>query len=193
MELAQRHIEGATLVTDRDSLLQRIPKGGVTCEAGVASGDFSRKMLEILCPAKHYMIDSWNHPGRYDEEVFRSVLASFAEEITSGQVEIVRSQSYKGLLRLPDKSIDFLYIDTSHNYKDTVMELEVAKSKITDGGIISGHDYRVGRFVPEHRAFIEYGVIAAVNEFIVQNDFTLKYLSFESSQFYSFAIQKMGA
>lgn len=192
MELAQRYLEGAELVTDRVQLLRGIPKGGVTCEVGVASGDFSRKMLEILRPGKHYMVDSWNHPGRYDEDVFQAVLASFAKEIESGQVEIVRSQSHKGLMRLPDKSIDFLYIDTSHNYKDTAMELEVAKSKITDTGIISGHDYRVGRFVPEHRAFIEYGVIQAVNEFIVQNDFKLKYLSFESSQFYSFAIQRMG-
>lgn len=192
MELAQRYLEGAELVTDRVALLQRVPKGGVTCEAGVASGDFSRKMLEILRPSKHYMIDAWSHQGRYDEPVFQSVLADFAEEITSGHVEIIRSQSHKGLMRLPDNSIDFLYIDTSHSYKDTVMELEVAKSKITGNGIISGHDYRVGRFAPEHRAFIEYGVIPAVNEFIVQNDFTLRYLSFESNQFYSFAIQRRG-
>ena len=191
MELAQRYLEGSTLVANRDVLLRKIPKGGITCEAGVAGGDFSRKMLEIIRPDKHYMVDSWVHPGRYDESLYQSVLFSFAGELESGKVEIIRGPSHKGLMSLPDKSINFIYIDTSHSYKDTVMELEVAKSKITDNGIIAGHDYRVGRFVPEHRAFVEYGVIQAVNEFVVQNDFKFKYLSFESNQFYSFAIQRM--
>jgi hypothetical protein len=192
MELAQRYLDGASLVVNRDKLLQKIPKGGVTCEAGVASGDFSRKMLKTIRPSKHYMVDAWNYPGRYDEDVYQSVLDSFAGEIATGQVEVIRSEAYTGILSLPDKSIDFLYIDTSHSYKDTVMELDAAMAKITDDGIIAGHDYRVGRYVPEQRTFLDYGVIDAVNEFIVRNDFKLKYLSFESDQYYSFAIQRRG-
>ena len=191
MDLAQKYLEGASLVSNRGKLLQKVPKGVVTCEAGVASGDFSRMMLQIIRPGKHYMVDSWIDPGRYDEDVFQSVLVSFAEEIQDGQVEIIRSEAYKGILSLPDNSLDFIYIDTSHSYEDTARELAAAKSKITDTGIIAGHDYRVGRFVPNHRVFLSYGVIDAVNEFMVQNDFKLKYLTFEPDQFYSFALQRM--
>ncbi|MDY0275522.1 MAG: class I SAM-dependent methyltransferase [Desulfomicrobium sp.] len=60
-----------------------------------------------------------------------------------------------------------LHIDTSHEYKDAKMELEVVRLKIAKGGIIVGHDYRTGRFVPESCSFLKYAVIEAVHEFMI--------------------------
>lgn len=71
------------------------------------------------------------------------------------------------------------------------MELEVVRLKIAKGGIIVGHDYRTGRFVPESCSFLKYAVIEAVHEFMIQNNFRMKFLSFEPDQFYSFALQEM--
>lgn len=191
MELEQVHLDGAILLPNREELLNRIPKGGISCEAGVASGGYSRLIIDTMKPKKHYMIDSWAYKGRYDDSMYESVLNQFAPDIDAGRVSIVRGISYKALMTLPDHSIDFIYIDTSHTYKDTRLELEVAKDKITPAGIIAGHDYKEGRFAQEHSRFLRYGVIEAVNEFMVKYEFKLKYLTFESSQVYSFAIQKM--
>lgn len=47
------------------------------------------------------------------------------------------------------------------------MELEVVRLKIAEGGIIVGHDYRTGRFVPESCSFLKYAVIEAVHEFMI--------------------------
>jgi len=47
------------------------------------------------------------------------------------------------------------------------MELEVVRLKIAKGGIIVGHDYRTGRFVPESCSFLKYAVIEAVHEFMI--------------------------
>ena len=190
-ELTQYNIDGAILLLNREELLKMIPKGGVTCELGVAAGGFSRMILDIIQPKKHYMVDMWMHRNRYDEAMYQSVLVDFVNELESGQATIIRDLSYRALASLPDASVDFIYIDTSHNYKDTRMELEVAKAKIKPTGIIAGHDYRVGRFIPEKGSFLEYGVIKAVNEFMVKYDFKLKYLTFEPNQFYSFAIEKI--
>ena len=56
---------------------------------------------------------------------------------------------------VPDKSLDFVFIDAAHDYESVLTDLELWFPKIRDGGIIAGHDYC------EHYN----GVIKAVNEF----------------------------
>lgn len=189
--LTARHIEEARLLLNREELLKYIPQGSVTCELGVAAGGFSRLIFDTIRPEKHYMIDAWTISGRYDESTYGIVLGLFARELAEGTAEILRGPSWQTLAGLPDNSLDFIYIDTSHSYKNTVLELEVARTKIRAGGIIAGHDYKIGRFVPEKAFFLEYGVIPAVNEFMARHDWRLKYLTFEPHQTYSFAIEKI--
>lgn len=188
--MREQHIHGAELLTDRIELLKKIGKHCITCEVGVAFGDFSREIVDIIQPKKHYMIDSWTYKGRYDEDAHNTVLKKFNYEITSGIVEIIRMDSIAGMVSLQDKSINFIYIDTDHTYKTTKKELYIANDKISKSGVIAGHDYKVGRFAPEYNGFIPYGVIEAVNEFVSELDYKFKYLTFEADQAYSFALIK---
>ena len=41
---------------------------------------------------------------------------------------------------------DFIYIDTTHQYDQTVLELELAYKKIKNNGIVAGHDYHPQMF-----------------------------------------------
>lgn len=52
------------------------------------------------------------------------------------------------------KSVDFVFIDASHEYKHTVKDIESWLPKMKNGGILSGHDY-----IPQWP-----GVVRAVNE-----------------------------
>jgi spermidine synthase len=55
----------------------------------------------------------------------------------------------------PEHSLDWLYIDTTHDYARTICELHLARRVVRPGGLIAGHDFS--------RAFP--GVVQAVTEF----------------------------
>jgi predicted O-methyltransferase YrrM len=168
-----------------------MPKFGITCEVGVAFGGFSQKIVEICQPKKHFLIDAWNQQGRYDETAYNSVLEKFSKGLKSGQVEIIRNNSVDGIKLLKDNSIDFIYIDTDHTYKSTKMELIASIEKMKPGGIISGHDYKAqGRYDYESKQLIPYGVVEAVQEFIIEYDYDLVYLTNEVDGFLSFSLKK---
>ena len=63
--------------------------------------------------------------------------------------------------RIPDKSLDWIYIDSNRQYETTKSDLNLALLKVKDGGIIAGHDYTRGN----PYTGVPYGVIAAVHEF----------------------------
>lgn len=93
------------------------------------------------------------------------------------------------ILKLRGKTcIDWIYIDTDHSYETTRDELRLYASKVKDGGIIAGHDYVKGNWITTYR----YGVIEAVHEFCVGNDWELIYLTAEPLESQSFAIRKVG-
>jgi hypothetical protein len=60
-----------------------------------------------------------------------------------------------------DNSIDFLYIDGDHRYKDISKDIKKWYPKVRLGGFFGGHDYVVAR---------KCGVIQAVDEFFESID-----------------------
>lgn len=187
--MRQEHIAAARLLVDRDMLLEELPKQIITCEVGVAFGGFSRRIVDIVQPRRHVMIDSWNMPGRYDHEARAEVERVFAAELADECAMIIPTDSVAGLLLLPANSIDFIYLDSDHSYETTRKELLIARDKLAPGGIIAGHDYKDGVFMPGERKFHKFGVIQAVNEFMAETGFRLKYLTLEQDQPHSFALQ----
>ncbi len=188
--MEQKHMENTRLLPDRIALLHQLPKGCVTCEVGVAFGGFSEKILEIVRPSRHFLIDSWMHQGRYDDRAFVEVLKKFKTGLRSGQVSLIRADSVAGIHDLPGAGIDFIYIDTSHEYGATKQELAAARDKMTPTGLIAGHDYVAGNFNHELNRYIPYGVVRAVGEFMEKHDYALYYLTLEETGPYSFALRK---
>ena len=58
-----------------------------------------------------------------------------------------------------DNSLDFVFIDSSHEYEETLAELKAWYPKVKSGGIFAGHDYPCWP-----------GVKQAVDEFFVELD-----------------------
>ena len=56
-------------------------------------------------------------------------------------VEIIKGNSHEIYDNFKDESIDFLFIDGSHQYEDVKKDLELWFPKMKPNGIISGHDY----------------------------------------------------
>jgi hypothetical protein len=186
MELTQRHIENTKLVPNRTILLKHFPKNAVVAEVGVDEGRYSEKILAIAAPRVLHLIDPWES-NRYGEGKMKIVGDRFKAHIDSGQVVIHRGHCVDVLRGFADDYFDWVYLDASHRYRETLEELELCRLKVKDGGLIAGHDYTAGNVA---RA-VRYGVVEAVNEICNKYDYRLAYLTNEARRFLSFALQKM--
>lgn len=180
--LSAKHVEGATLVESRLAMLDRLPKGLRALEVGVAEGGFSLEIWKRLQPSHMTLVDTWE-AKRYSPG-YEKVREKFSSEIGKGSVSIVQSLSVDFLNSCPDNSFDFIYIDTSHTYGNTIHELRIADRVISSNGFLAGHDYTVGNIVTP----MLYGVIQAVSQFCVQNSYKFKFLTVEPAGWNSFCL-----
>lgn len=175
----------ARLLPTREVMLEKLPKGGIVAELGVDIGTFSEKILEINRPKILYLVDAWD-TNRYNHYKHDTVKEKFRKKIEKGEVKINVGLSTEVVKKFPDESFDWIYIDTDHSYGLTKKELQLWSSKIKPGGIIAGHDYIIGNW----NGLIRYGVIEAVHEFCVLNNWEIIFLTMELSISPSFAIRK---
>ena len=184
--ISKEYIYDTELVQNREALLNQLDENKVVAELGVDSGDFSTEILSITQPSELYLVDIWD-TDRYNEKKMETVKSRFSEQIKSGQVNVIRQRSEKALQQFEDEFFDWVYIDTTHSYNQTKTELNLAKEKVKNGGIICGHDYSMGT---PYKG-IRYGVIEAVHEFCNENGYQLRYLSLETGGSRSYALQKI--
>lgn len=185
-ELTEKHLQNLKVLPNRFNLLEQLPKNGVVAEIGVDKGDFSSQILINNQPKKLHLIDIWDSE-RYNQEKRKEVELKFEKEIISKNVVINLGYSTKVVDIFEDSYFDWIYIDTNHSYEMTKKELISYSPKIKEGGIIAGHDYTVGYW----NGFFKFGVIEAVNEFCVCNDWEFVYLTMENREHSSFAIRKI--
>lgn len=183
-ELQSKHIEHATLLLNRQDLLECFPKRAIVAEVGVDEGVFTEQILATCKPAKLHLIDIWAseryHPGKASV-----VERKFHDQIRDGVVEINIGYSMDVLRNFEDEYFDWIYIDSAHTYSTTAEELKLARRKVKPGGIISGHDYVTGNWDSGYR----YGVVEAVHEFCVKENWEILYLTTETHQHRSFALR----
>jgi len=92
-------------------------------------------------------IDPWKNS--YDDKDGSSYLypmnmieAQFDELVKSkGNIKKIKTTSVKGAKQYKDESLDMVYIDAVHQYKNVVEDMKVWYPKIKYGGILSGHDF----------------------------------------------------
>ena len=183
MELNEKHIENTKLIANRAQLLEHFPKNAVVAEIGVAEGKYSEKILSTTKPKELHLIDIWDSE-RFGETAMLAVRDKFKEPIDAGRVAVHRGHSLEVLQGFEDGYFDWVYLDTSHRYRDTLDELECCWLKVRDGGLIAGHDYASGNI----ESGLPYGVVEAVNEFCNTHDWRLAYLTNEARRYLSFAI-----
>ena len=172
--LDHRFIEDAKLLPDRIEMLRRLPRGGVVGEIGVAGGNFSRQILDICQPDRLHLIDPWNEEAvdKYSSKAHERVAKRFEAEVKSHRVILHRGFSFDVLPKLEENLFDWVYLDGAHDYANVKRDLACCKRVVKPGGLIAGHDYL--RWVgPTAR----YGVVEAVNEFMLETESRLVFLT----------------
>lgn len=121
----------------------------VGIELGSFAGDSTEMFLNSGSFKKLYCVDAWT------EGIF-AYLENIFDERFAGNKKIAKIKEYtiNASKQFQLNSIDFIYIDASHDYNSVKNDILHYYPKMKSGAIISGHDY-----LPYHQ-----GVIDAVNE-----------------------------
>ena len=129
-------------------------------EVGVDFAYHARVLLDYI-PNLHLLcVDKWNrNPRAY--ELAKEVLGRYQG------AQMVRGESVDVAQTIPNESKDFVFIDADHNYEGVKKDLNAWYPKVRAGGVLYGHNYQVSRSG-------NTGVIDAVQEFVKNNDLSLK-------------------
>jgi len=174
-------------IETREEMYLEIPKGGVGAELGACKGINALNLYQVTKPKKLYLCDIWTKtdpdgnswsrggmPEIWYGDNYDLVKNFFKEEIDSGKVEVKKELSCDFLASLPDNYLDWVYIDSDHNYACVSIEIGIAIKKVKSGGLILGHDYNT---VPEGWGS---SVIRAVNERIQSRDIMMEAITLEA-------------
>ena len=196
--LEAKHLDNPRLFANREDLISalRSAEGGVIAEVGVAHGVFSEYLLNELRPRKFVAFDIFNmHEWDTYCNVRTNILFNnmthldyyrrkFADR--GSQVVIEVGKSNLTLAKYPDKSFDLIYVDADHSYEGVKQDVNVAKAKLADDGVIVFNDYVGFDFLEG----VRYGVIRAVNELIINDDWRVCGLSLQCAMYCDIAIHK---
>jgi hypothetical protein len=139
-------------------------------EVGVWKGRSAAFMgVEIANSGKNiefYAVDHWKgsieHQGFKD---LKDLYEIYSENIERARpiVKDLRMPSLEAVNQFADGSLDFVFIDGSHEYQDVKDDIRAWLPKIRKGGVLAGHDY-----YPLHPEFS--GVNQAVEEVLGKNN-----------------------
>lgn len=146
-------------------MVERFPTGSRFLEVGTYAGkSFAYMAVEIVNSGKEIDligIDGfgWEHLKPDFDQNLLPVKDNYF---------VVKGNSIELSQKLPDKSLDFIFIDANHTYEDVKADILAYLPKIKEGGVIAGHDYcadwpgviQAVTEVFEGRANIEYDEVS---------------------------------
>ncbi len=176
--LDAKHLQNCRVVPDRTELLRScLPKRGVVAEVGTGEGDFAERILALSAPAELHLID----------KTLQKVLRErFAAAIDEGMVRLHEADSVDALQRFSDGYFDWIYIDANHSYESVRRDLGVAKTKVKRDGLLALNDYTFW----SHREFMAYGVVQAVNEFCLAEEWEFVYFALQPEMYSDVVLRK---
>ncbi len=140
-------------------------------EVGVQDGDHAKALLSGW-PGKLMLVDCWCNydPGHYVDMAnvsdddhkahYRRCLEQMAP--FGDRVKIVPEFSLVAAGHIPDRVLDFVYLDANHAYRSVMDDLYAWWPKLRVNGIMAGHDFTVDAPPREGNVF---GVKPAVLDF----------------------------
>jgi hypothetical protein len=105
--------------------------------------------VEIINSGKEHSfscVDTWagceftNHIKSIRENTLYDEFLTNIEPL-NGLITPVKSTSLEAAKLVADESLDFCFIDASHDYDNVIADIHAWFPKVKPGGVIAGHDY----------------------------------------------------
>lgn len=166
-----KKLENCKIISGRHNALPYMPKNLVCAEIGVAYGEFSEQILQIMQPKELHLIDFYCWGDFFGKDYFEKSGLNHEQYVTkkfenNENVIIKKGYSHKVLEKYPDDYFDYIYVDGGHDYDSVKKDISVLKRKVKNNGIIAFNDYT---YFSMHENY-EYGVLRAVNEFLDEGE-----------------------
>ena len=154
-------------------------------EVGVAAGSHINTILKKTPVKKMYGVDPYRFYGTENEKplindlmLFFSIYANTTNSkkilfdkfyelakknlsFHGNRAKLIRKTSKQAVKYFKDQSLDFVFIDADHSFKNCYQDIQLWYPKICINGYIMGHDYNF-KYFP--------GVVKAVNKAFNVND-----------------------
>ncbi len=123
-------------------IAKELPNNARLAEVGVANGDsviyLAQELKNLGKDFKIYAIDNMGYGGFFQmktiyENIIKSGLGDYIEVMPYASLDCAKMFN--------DGFLDFVYIDSSHTYKETKQEVIEWYNKVKDEGILAGHDF----------------------------------------------------
>lgn len=114
-------------------------------EVGVAGGAHARLLVEKNPKLKLYCIDPWivyEGYGDYDTHRMSQFERDVLNTMQTDNYVLMKEYSMDAVKKFEDNSLDFVYIDGAHDYKNVVDDICEWSKKVKVGGIVYGHDFK---------------------------------------------------
>jgi len=119
----------------------------IGAEVGVAQGNHAVTLCKGNPGVHLFCVDVWDlYPG-YNEYTDR-IHKYYAEAVTKlapYNCTFVKNFSMDAVQSFENESLDFVYIDGAHDFKNVAMDIAEWTKKVKIGGIVFGHDYKRSR------------------------------------------------
>lgn len=142
-----------------DRIAEQMPDNCKVAEIGVADGEsalyLAWKLNQLGKNFTLYMVDNLDYGGYIQLcKIYENIIASGL----GGNIKVVPKDSIEASKDFNDGELDFLFLDSSHEYQETKDSIKAWYPKIKDEGIFSGHDFHlyegvrhaVGELIPTH-------------------------------------------
>ena len=117
----------------------------VGAEVGVACGFFSEVLCKAIPGLKLYAVDIWDFsPDDDDKTTAKQQKWNYDEarvRLAEYDVKFVKKRSMEAVRLFQDGELDFVYIDASHSFDNSMEDIINWSRKVRKGGVVSGHDY----------------------------------------------------
>ena len=174
---------------DFDVILKNLGlDNGKYVEIGVWRSRFSKCIHRWNIHNKLTLIDPWtNGLTDYNDKMNETPQEDF-DKLHQNCVDLFKDDSRVTVLRdkaenvvdqFEDGSLDWLYLDGNHNRKHAELDLKLWYPKLKRGSVFSGHD-----FFNMSSDLGEFGVKAALEEFLSDKNHKLHLLNKEDTSWY---------
>jgi len=126
-------------------------------EVGVYKGETSHMLLSRFPALNLYAVDCWEpSPFKLGRNQFSAmaqqqnrpeVFAAWEREARTNtafageRCQVLKGDFRKMAAKIPSQSLDFVFLDASHSYQDTMEQILWYLPKVRIGGLVTGHDY----------------------------------------------------
>jgi hypothetical protein len=158
----------------REQLFSFLPSNCVTAEIGVLGGGFSQFIWQTNMPQHLHLVDLWesqedekyqkdpsNATPLIQNQRYHEVCSRFRDQINAGVIHIHRGYSHIIAEQFKDNYFDWLFVDANHTYEAVLQDLRSYGPKVSDHGLIVGHDFTNHSYAKE----CHFGVVEAVRDF----------------------------